>query len=186
MFQPISQVKHLTRSIVELIMGLVTQVNPCLLLRVDVPKLIQSFSYIEDLIRVEAPAWDMPPGWASEDLEVGYDYRELLKDEFQVETIEELAEKDPAGLAKLWNSNTVASEAPYNRTDYKEAVEEWAKHSVRAEAAIPVCVLTKEGRDAVKFRGQSRKGMSNDLFLSIPTAKYSQQWALLHAMARTC
>jgi len=32
---------------------------------------------------------------------VGYDYCKLLKDDFQVETMEELAEKDPAELAKL-------------------------------------------------------------------------------------
>jgi len=128
----------------------------------------------------------MLPEWASKNLEVGYDYCKLLKDDFQVETMEELAEKDPAELAKLWNLNTVMSEAPYNWTDYKKAVEEWAKHSTRVEAAIPVCILTKDSWDAVKFCRQSQKGMSNDLFPSIPIAKYSQQWALLYTMARTC
>ena len=72
-------------------------------MRVDADGFFSTISIEIDGERITAPRWVDAPGWRGEDVRVGKSYSELLRSDFGVESIEELARTNPEGLMRLWN-----------------------------------------------------------------------------------
>lgn len=147
-FEPISQLRHFSRGVLQLSIGLLSQLSPFLLPRIDREKFLEAFSCVVDGKRVSAPPWKLGPGWTGSDVEVGTEYGALLKDYFQAETLEDVARSDPSALIGLWNSDDATSQHPYNNARLTEALEEWNKHKKYQGSNIPVAILTEREGDS--------------------------------------
>lgn len=140
----------------EVVVGILHQMDPTLLPRIDPALFLSSISGVVDGVRVSAPAWDLAPGWHGEDVRIGKDYRELLRSSFDVDTIQELAESRPEALPSLWNSDKFETEFPFNRPQLAEARKGWNNHVERRKASIPVSVRFEKpkGYDGVVLGGR--------------------------------
>lgn len=158
--EPISHLRHWSRTALELITGIATQVDPTLLLRIDAEKFLSSISCVVDGERVRAPSWDLSPTWEGEDVKIGKRYEGLLQSAFNVNSLAELAKEDPAGLMRLWNSDNVNTVHPFNKPRLTDARDSWLAHVRTESAAIPVSVSISE-TDLIgleeRFQGR-RKG----------------------------
>jgi hypothetical protein len=142
----------------ELAVTLVSQLNPILLARVDPKKLISAFSYVADGKRVEAPDWELAPGWRDEDVRIGKDYSALLQESFQVDSIQALAGKSSKDLVGLWNSDDVTTKDPYNNPRLKAARQTWSDHMATQGANIPIAVVAESDEvPAVCMRHKSKR-----------------------------
>jgi hypothetical protein len=142
--------------------GLVTQSHPTFLPRIDGEAFLSSISFVINGERVRAPSWDLAPTWEGEDVEIGKTYGDLLRTSFNVETLSELAEKDPDGLMHLWNSDNLDTTDPFNKPRLTEARDSWIAHLKKEGASIPLCASLKNVESDMMFeRFQSRqKGAS--------------------------
>ncbi|KAF9521659.1 hypothetical protein CPB83DRAFT_900448 [Crepidotus variabilis] len=165
-FEPISSMRHFTGGFSELCVDLVRQMDPCLLVRVDIAKLISSFSYVVEGVRTQAPEWPLAPGWRGEDVRVGKSYDRLLKKKFNVSSIQELAKKYPKNLAKLWNTDDPGSSLPFGNPEYKAALDQWEAHAKRSRSKIPLYSVTDSenpfgGRLASRAKGIAQTARNN-------------------------
>ncbi|KDR66000.1 hypothetical protein GALMADRAFT_148171, partial [Galerina marginata CBS 339.88] len=147
--EPISQLRHFGWCALQLLSHVIRQANPALLPRIDADKFLESISFNIDGIRTRCPPWEFAPAWRGEDVRLGKDYRELLKRDFDVEKTEDL---EPVDLARLCNSDNHRTDHPYDNSGITEALHEWNDHSQKSGESIPICVVAKEGEEALGTR----------------------------------
>ncbi|KAF9521642.1 hypothetical protein CPB83DRAFT_900449 [Crepidotus variabilis] len=174
-FEPISQLRDFTGGICELVVGLIRQLDPCLLARVDIHRLISAFSCVVDGVRVQAPDSPLAPGWSGDDVRIGKRYHDFLQSNFDVSSLQKLAEKEPEALALMWNTDVIGSTLPFNNSLYQQAMDEWEAHIKRQQIKIPLYATIKSqnplgGRLASRAKGLAKSARNAD-----SKAKGSQQ-----------
>jgi hypothetical protein len=155
--EPISNLRFCANTLLELCLGIVQQMDPTLLPRIDAEKFLSSISGVIDGERVRAPSWDLAPGWKGKDVEIGTQYADLLQSSFGVSSVNELASKDPQALLCLWNSDNHETDHPFDKPRLTQARDEWNTFVQSAKVSVPVCA-----REAVQELGgrygSQRKG----------------------------
>ena len=114
--------------------------DPSLLPRIDSERFLSAFSAVIDGKREQAPSWKLSPGWSGEDVQIGKDYTELLKNSFGVNTTACLAEQSRENLMRLWNSDNYTTDDAYNKPELTQLRERWIEHVDNTMACIPLCV----------------------------------------------
>ena len=146
-FEPISQLRHFSRGLLQLAIGLVSQLHPHLLARIDKDLFLRSISCVIDNERVAAPSWELGPGWTDEDVKIGTDYQPLLRNRFNVQSLQDLGKKGPDMLIRLWNSDCVDTPDAYNNQKLSGALTQWEQHRKQQGSNIPVTVTTDKAGD---------------------------------------
>lgn len=146
-FEPISQLRHFSRGLLQFIIGLLSQLHPFLLARIDKDMFLRSISCVINNKRVAAPSWELGPGWTGEDVKIGTDYELLLKQCFNVRSLQDLGKKEPEALIRLWNSDCTDSSDAYNNQKLSDAVTQWTQHRKHQGSHIPVAVTTEKEED---------------------------------------
>jgi hypothetical protein len=162
-FETISQLRHFSRGLLQFAIGLLSQLHPSLLARIDKDMFLRSISCVIDNERVAAPSWVLGPGWTGEDVKIGTDYKPLLGERFNVQSLQELGKKEPDTLIRLWNSDCIDSPDAYNNRKLSDAVAQWERHRKHQGSHIPVAVATERDGDTafgVQLE-QRRKGERN-------------------------
>ena len=125
-------------------------------MRVDADGFFSTISIEIDGERITAPRWVDAPGWRGEDVRVGKSYSELLRSDFGVESIEELARTNPEGLMRLWNSDNHTTPYPFDKPHLAEAKQEWeaiARKSISFGNPTAPEPSATEGQSSMKRKG---------------------------------
>ena len=151
--EPISYLRHWSRGALELLVGIMGQMDPRILPRIDADKFLSSISGVIDGERIRAPAWDLGPGWKGDDVEIGKRYTGI-------------SDLDAESLVRLWNSDNKETPFPFNKPQLLEARDRWTAHVEEQMRSIPVCALMDEdvrerGRFMSKRKGAMQRARNN-------------------------